>query len=207
MVTAGYDESVFINCPFDDHYLALFQALVFAVLDCGFQARCALEVSDSSEVRIAKITRIISECRLGIHDISRTQLDPQINLPRFNMPLELGLFLGAKAFGNAKQKRKRCVVLDEKPYRYQAFCSDIAGQDIRYHENDPARLIQAVRHTLATSTESAGMLRGANSVFHRFTIFQRDLPTACTDLMLDAHDLQFKELRTLAEEWVENNPI
>jgi hypothetical protein len=208
MAVAGYDENVFINCPFDDQYAFLFQALVFTVLDCGFQARCALEVSDSSEVRIAKITRIISECRLGIHDISRTQLDRTNQLPRFNMPLELGIFLGAKAFGDARQKRKRCVVLDETPYRYQAFCSDIAGQDIRSHENDPARLIRAVRHTLATASATSGMLRGANSIFHRFTVFRKDLPSLCSDhLTLDVHDLQFIELRTLTEEWIENNPV
>ena len=35
------------------------------------------------------------------------------------MTLELGLFLGAKAFGGPDQQAKRCLVLDETPYRYQ----------------------------------------------------------------------------------------
>lgn len=42
-------ENVFINCPFDDEYQPLFRALVFAVQDCGFVARSALERDDGSE--------------------------------------------------------------------------------------------------------------------------------------------------------------
>ncbi len=61
----SYDDSVFINCPFDGEYLPLFHAIVFAVHDCGFIARCALEVDDSGQVRIQKIEQIIADCRLG----------------------------------------------------------------------------------------------------------------------------------------------
>src|SRR5882724_10055411 len=103
---ASYEDSVFINCPFDSQYGAIFYALVFAVHDCGYFARCALEVDDSGLVRIQKIEQIISDCRFGIHDISRVESDPQTQLPRFNMPLELGLFLGAKRYGNKRQKTK-----------------------------------------------------------------------------------------------------
>ncbi|HET7464833.1 MAG TPA: hypothetical protein VFJ82_26555, partial [Longimicrobium sp.] len=89
MPAASYDYSVFVNCPFDAEYLPIFRAVFFAVHDCGYLARCALEADDSGEVRIAKINQIIRECRHGIHDISRTELDDRENLPRFNMPLEL----------------------------------------------------------------------------------------------------------------------
>lgn len=33
----SYDTDVFINCPFDDDYKPLFDAVVFAVHDCGFR--------------------------------------------------------------------------------------------------------------------------------------------------------------------------
>ncbi len=65
----NYTSSVFINCPFDDEYLPFFYAVVFSVIDCGYVARCAMGIDDSSEVRIEKITKIISECKYGIHDI------------------------------------------------------------------------------------------------------------------------------------------
>jgi hypothetical protein len=42
------------------------------------------EVDDASEVRIEKIARIIAACRFGIHEICRTEPDPETNLPRFN---------------------------------------------------------------------------------------------------------------------------
>lgn len=69
-----YDKKVFINCPFDQGYLRLFNAVIFTILACGFCPKCALEVNDSGQVRITKILAIIKECRLGIHDISRTEL-------------------------------------------------------------------------------------------------------------------------------------
>src|SRR4051794_5309929 len=128
MSAADYERNVFVNCPFDADYKDLFEAVVFAVHDCGYFARCALEVDDGSEVRIDKVEKIIGECRFGLHDISRAEPDSVTNLPRFNMPFELGLFLGAKRFGRAKQKFKTCLILDVEPYRYQKFISDIAGQ-------------------------------------------------------------------------------
>lgn len=97
---ASSARDVFINCPFDDAFAASFQALVFAVLSCGFRARCAREMDDAAETRIDKLYRIIAESRYSIHDLSRTGLDPANGLPRFNMPLELGIFLGAKRFGD-----------------------------------------------------------------------------------------------------------
>src|SRR3989304_4839701 len=69
-------EAVFLDCPFDDDYRQLFQALLFTIHDCGFRARCALEVEDSGDTRIERLYRIIEQCEHGIHDISRTELDP-----------------------------------------------------------------------------------------------------------------------------------
>lgn len=85
----------------------------------AFFPRRALEVDDSSQVRIEKITGMIRGCRLSIHDISRIEVDGDPPLPRFNMPLELGIFMGAKAFGSREQKKKAGVVLDTERYRYQ----------------------------------------------------------------------------------------
>lgn len=103
--------NTFINCPFDEDYKALHEALVFAVHDCGYVARSAQEFDDSSVIRIQKIYALIKNARYGIHDLSRTELDSLHGLPRFNMPLELGLFLGAKEFGGKAQKNKMCLVL------------------------------------------------------------------------------------------------
>lgn len=128
--------------------------------DAGFVARSALEVSDATQNRYERILRIISECRYGIHDISRTELDEASGLPRFNMPLELGLFLGSKRFGNKTQRTKSCLIIDREPYPYQRFISDLAGQDILAHENNPELAIALVRDWLRTESKRTGIPGG-----------------------------------------------
>ena len=60
-LSPDYDKSVFINCPFDDSYLPLFRALVFAVFECGLIPRCAQEVYDAGEVRIERPDAFVPE--------------------------------------------------------------------------------------------------------------------------------------------------
>ncbi len=162
MPSPDYERSVFVNCPLDEDYRHLFEAVVFAVYDCGYIARCALEVDDASQVRIDKITKIIGSCGFGIHDISRTDADSVTGLPRFNMPLELGLFLGAKRFGGAQQKLKICLILDVERYRYQKFISDIAGQDIAAHSGDNRTVIRIVRDWLSSATPKSSFSGGTS---------------------------------------------
>jgi hypothetical protein len=201
-----YSLNVFVNCPFDSEYEAMMEALVFVVHDCGFIARSALEVDDAGQVRFEKIADIIRNCRLGIHDLSRTELDAGSGLPRFNMPLELGLFLGAKKFGSGKQKEKLCLILDCEKFRYQQFCSDIAGQDIRSHEREPARAIRIARDWLRNASLSSGVIipSGARMV-DRYRAFQAELPLLCERLQLDRDDLIFNDYTTLIAEWLKVN--
>ena len=105
-------------------------ALTFAVFACHLRPRCAPEANNAAMTRIDKIVELIRDCRWGIHDISRTELSEEFGLPRFNMPLELGLFLGAHRFGSGVQREKTCLVLDSERFRYQRFISDIAGHDV-----------------------------------------------------------------------------
>ena len=132
-IPLGFDKNVFINCPFDDKYQPLFRAIIFTVHDMGFRARCALEASNAGNVRIDKIQNIIAECKYSIHDLSRTQLDKTHRLPRFNMPLELGIDLGCKRFGKEHEQEKVVLVMDIERFRYQRFISDISGQDVYAH--------------------------------------------------------------------------
>lgn len=194
---------VFINCPFDRAYRPLLRALLFAIHDCGFRPRSALEVQDSGEVRVQKIIRIIGEAPLGIHDISRVELDPSSNLPRFNMPLELGLFMGAKAYGDANQQAKRTLVLDSDPYRYQKFCSDIAGQDIQAHGNKPHVAIELVRNWLSTTS---AVIPSGSVISKRYRAFRASLRVGCAKLQLNPRRLTFSDEITLVVAWLDENP-
>lgn len=201
MATPDYEKNVFINCPFDSVYTSLFDAIVFTVFDCGFRARCALEAEDSSQIRIEKIFSIIADSKYGIHDLSRTEPDRKSSLPRFNMPLELGVFLGAKRYGRGKQKEKVCLILDREKYRYQTFISDIAGQDIREHGDDPAHAITVVRNWLSTTSPSS-IIPGGKAIWDRYTLFRQELPDLCRELRLSEEDLIFKDFTLLVSEWL-----
>ncbi len=173
----SYGQNVFLNCPFDERYSPFFRAAVFTIIDCGFTVRCGLELSDASQVRIQKILDQIAECKLGIHDLSRTQLDERSQLPRFNMPLEFGIFLGAKFLGDSDQRQKMCLVFDEEPYRYQKYLSDIAGQDINTHQNNPRVMVSRIRDWLAAF--SINKIPSGSVIWERYLIFQNELKGLC----------------------------
>jgi len=199
----GYDTNVVINCPFDKDYEPVFLAIVFAVIDCGFTVRCALETDDAGDTRIEKIYRLIEECRFGINDISRIEQDAASDLPRFNMPFELGLFLGARRFGARRQSRKLCLVLEAEQYRYQKFLSDIAGQDIRRHGNDPARAVGAVRDWLAASrSKAAKPLPGAAAIMKHYAEFQANLPDILRKAELEAAEIGFFDRANFMDEFI-----
>ena len=189
MQSVHYNDNVFINCPFDANYKPLFDAMVFAVHDCGFIPRCAREEDDASEVRIDKIYNMIADCRYGIHDISRTE-DKSSGLPRFNMPLELGIFLGAKKFGVEEQKRKKCLILDTEPYRYQQSISDIAGQDIQAHNDAPELTVKVVRDWLRNASRRETIPSGS-VIWERYQNFVGNLPQMVQEYRYVVEELTF----------------
>jgi hypothetical protein len=223
-IPPAYFRSVFINCPFDGGYLPLLHALIFGVIDCGFVPRCALEAEDSGDVRIQKIMQLIEECCYGVHDISRTETtsftrpdnSPEL-LPRFNMPLELGIFIGAQRFGNGHQKRKKYLVFDTEPYRFQKFISDLAGQDIKTHgwpgtTAEEGKRDAAIRKTLIglhnwliTKTEN-NSLPSLKSLQNRFFQFRQQLPQLAVALGQHETDISFYNLSALIETWLRANP-
>lgn len=188
--TSPYDDSVFINCPFDKQYKPIFNALVFAIHDAGFIARCSLEAIDSGQNRLKKIISIIAECKYGVHDISRTEVSGKSKLPRFNMPFECGLFWGNLEYGDEKHKGKRILVLDSQPHRYQESLSDISGQDIQVHGNDPRIAINKVRSWLNADSGRTTIPGGA-AIWRRYTLFQKELPP-----MLKRADITRAEINT-----------
>lgn len=199
-----YLSSVFINRPFDKDYIDFFEATAFTIHDCGFIARCAKEVRDSGQTRISQILGIIRECRYGIHDISRTELDEINRLPRFNMPLELGLFLGAREFGGGSQGRKLCLILDKEQHRYQKFCSDIAGQDIASHDGLVEKLVSEVRNWLSDSVDE--LIPTGGMIYERYLVFKDDLPVISAPFHMRPEEMTFVDFRNFVVAWLEDNP-
>ena len=203
-MSSEYAQSVFINCPFSDEFYPMFRAIVFAVIDCKFKPRCALEVIDSGDIRLQKIERIIAECKFGIHDLSNMRLDAESHLPRFNMPLELGLFLGARRYGDTQQRKKRLIVLDEDPFRYQKAISDISGQDVQCHDGEVEEAVRRVRDWLR-NVSGRKTLHGGNHMVERYRQYVDDYQTICEELKYDADGLPFNDLWETMVEWQKLN--
>jgi hypothetical protein len=202
LVARGSTESVFLNCPFDDQYKELQNAILFTIIDCGFKPRSANEDESGTEPRISKIYRLISDCRYAIHDLSRTQID-QNGFPRFNMPLELGLFLGAQHYGAKRHRTKECLVLTKERYEHQQYISDIAGIDVSPHGNDVSRVIKVTRDWLRTKTTHSipthSIIRG------HYEQFKKGLPLYCQGLIpeLDSNELTYNDYIAVIGGWLE----
>ena len=164
-----FDLQVFVNCPLDDEYRPLLKALIFTVLECGLTPCLASNEVDSGLVRIEKIRRLIRSCRLSIHDISRMEPLRENDLPRFNMPFELGLDFGCRFYGTRRLSQKQCLILEQERYRYHKVLSDISGHDVRAHEGDARTLVSEVRNWLRVTT--ARELPSASGIWRRLNDF------------------------------------
>lgn len=186
-----YARNVFINCPFDDEYTPMFEAIVFTIQACGFRPICARSRLNSSDVRLQKIVDLIALCRYSIHDLSRTDLDRVSTLPRFNMPLELGIDIGCRAYG-ARQREKSFLIFDRDRFRFQTYVSDIAGQDIADHGNNPNMAIARVRDWLRSESRRTN-IPGAKAMQSKYVDFRRALPALCVRFELDIAALTFAD--------------
>jgi hypothetical protein len=206
MPNSNYNDQVFINCPFDDQYVNMFRACVFTILDAGFIPRCSKEVDNATVFRLSAIVDIMRDCRYGVHDLSRIELDANSRMPRFNMPFELGVFYSAKHFGNAQQKRKECLVLEKQQYRYQKFISDISGIDVTPHQNRQKKLILSVRNWLVTASRRTTIPPG-ETIHNRFNKFQTGMRRACNQRALDYDSMPFTEIVHNMTDWLSINQI
>lgn len=193
-------DDVFINCPFDADFAPTFQALIFTIFACGFRPRSARELDDAGQTRIDKLYQLIQECRYGIHDLSRTELDDEHKLPRFNMPLELGIFLGAKRFGDEAQREKRVLILDVEQYRYQKFISDLAGMDIHQHGGEATSAARETRDWLANV--SRRQLPSGDKVVRLLDTFEADLPDIAIELEFDPKRIPYVDFERIVVGWL-----
>ena len=149
----AFESNVFINCPFDKSYVRLLQPLLFTVLYLDLNPLVS-ETKSSGQVRVEQIKKLILRSKYSIHDISRSEALQGRDLPRFNMPFEMGLDLGCQSFGKGKISLKKSLVLEKTKYHYQKIISDIAGQDIENHNDNPEELIRKVRNWFAAVLNS-----------------------------------------------------
>jgi hypothetical protein len=202
MVRASPSNSVFVNCPFDKSYEPLFKTIIFTTFDCGFLPRCALEIDDGTENRLTKISRMIEQCQFAIHDISYTDIDPATELPRFNMPFELGLYFGCQRFGAQIHRKKTSLILDRGTFRYRQFLSDIAGHDVHAHDSEPRKAVREVRDWLRAKS-GVRNIPGGTEIWNRYERFMRQLPLMCCEATISIEELTFAVFANFVAAWLE----
>ncbi len=140
-----FEKNVFINCPFDKNFIDdLLKPMIYVVVRNGFNPRTSLEVSDSGQLRIEKITNIIKDCKFSIHDLSKVKSSEPNEYSRMNMPFELGIDYGLRNSGIEHFSTKRFLILEEKKYEYMKAISDFNGFDIKAHNNTSQGVIDCL---------------------------------------------------------------
>jgi hypothetical protein len=121
-------DSVFLNIPYDRHFIRLYLAYITALSALGFVAEATLGIAGNR--RLDRIASLIERCEYSIHDLSRVQLDrnPPCT-PRFNMPFELGL---AVAWAQ-EHPEHQWFVFEARRRRLNKSLSDLDGTDAYIH--------------------------------------------------------------------------
>jgi len=148
-----FERHVFINCPFDDEYVPIFEAVVFAVHDAGFRP-------------------------VGTRHRSRLQ-DVQ----------------------PARHRRKSLLIFDSEQYRFRKYVSDLAGQDMHQHGNNPRVAVTRVRGWLRA--ESDAPIRVGAAIYDRYQTFRRELPELCDNVRLDVERLTFADFSYVVARWLQ----
>jgi hypothetical protein len=143
-VAPSYEKSVFINCPYDDQFAPLFDAIVLTIAARGFTPRCARDTEGEADPRIVRIARGLMASKYSIHDLSRFQGEGLEHLARFNMPLELGMALGVRFMKDGTGTPHNWMALVPEGAVHQQFVSDLAGFDLRHHDSQATTVITRV---------------------------------------------------------------
>ena len=198
-----FARSVFINCPFDEEFEPILQAILFCITYLGFTPRISTESGDSGAVRLEKIRKLIEESKYSIHDLSRIQARRRGEHFRLNMPFELGLDYGCRQFSGGEHRAKRILILEEKPYRYQAAVSDLAGCDIQSHAGQFGNAVRKVRNWLVSEAEIRA--DGATRILAAYEDFQTwyyEQQLAAGFSERDIKDYPTAELLVAMKQWV-----
>lgn len=169
----GFDTNVFINCPFDSEYNTLLRPLIYTIIHLGLEPQLS-QTKSSATTRIEQIKTLIKESKFSIHDLSRSKPLKKNRLPRFNMPFELGLDIGCFEYGGKKFRNKKMLILETDRYYYQKVLSDIAGQDIENHNDDPNTIVKKVRNWFS-AIDNNKVYPEASDIWTAYHVFIQDL--------------------------------
>ena len=194
---------VFVNCPFDNDFFPLLKCLLFALLYIDLQPQIS-ETSDSGEARLHKIKDLMMASRYSIHDLSRVEAVRAGDLPRFNMPFECGIDFGLKLCGRDDFHEKKFLILETERYRYQRFISDISGNDIKAHRDDPEQIIKVVRDWFKLSAPDTPRHREIWLAYNEFEFDYESILTGEGYNPKDIEAVTFSDVIEFMSNWIED---
>jgi hypothetical protein len=158
-------ESVFLNIPYDPAFEDLYLAYIVGLTQLGLEIHAALAVPNQG--RLDTIIDLIERSDFSIHDLSRIELTHGI--PRFNMPLELGLALYRSRTTKGKH---RVYVFERKSYRMQRSTSDVNGIDPQIHHGRSKNLMIGLRNLF----RQAGNVTTVPEMLQSYRAVKKKLP-------------------------------
>lgn len=199
----NYNNNIFINCPFDDDYVEIQARIIFTVIYLGFEPQIASLIDDSGQSRLAKIKEMISDSKYSIHDISRLKASEKGEYYRLNMPLELGMDIGARTYQD-RFKSKRFLILEATKYDYQKAASDLNGFDLKSHDDNAEKAVERVRNWI--ENQNPKRADGAAMINSRYNDFRGELYDELVNFRGfnedQAINLQLSELVNEMKEWL-----
>ncbi|HRN92607.1 MAG TPA: hypothetical protein PLE75_05400 [Ferruginibacter sp.] len=171
----SFAKNVFINCPFDRNYIDdILKPILYVLIRNGYSPRLSLEVSDSGQVRLQKITEIIKSCKYSIHDLSIVKSKKPDEFARMNMPFELGIDYGLRNSGLNPLRAKKFLILEANKYDYMKAISDINGFDVKVHSNDTKKVFDCL-YSWSSETLKINGQDPPLKMFYDFTDFNTSL--------------------------------
>jgi hypothetical protein len=132
-------------------------------------------------------------------DLSRTELSTHTNLPRFNMPLELGIFLGIKQSAPARSRKKTCLIF-VKDSRNLSFITDLNGMDVEGHGDDPEKTISSIRKWLCSDARLEG--EPASTILRLFREFESEFPEILKRIGYETNEPQYGDILKIVGDWL-----
>ncbi|CAH0495839.1 hypothetical protein [Novosphingobium sp. CECT 9465] len=199
-----FERSVFVNCPFDEDFAPLLQAIAFCLTTLGFYPRLAPENADNALNRLERIIDLVKTSKYGIHDLSRCMSAEAGEYARMNMPFELGLDHGRVRFGEEYLSTKSILILEKTKYDYQKTLSDISGWDIEPHNGDHIKAVRVVRNWLVQQASAVPIgpakIQGDYLTFQEW-YWERELERGASDD--DIKDYPTVQIVQAMREWVD----
>jgi len=124
--------------------------------------------------------------------LSRIEPRSATDLPRFNMPFELGIDVGCKTFSSRKDKRY--LVLE------------VSGQDIKAHEAKPIYMVKSIRDWIK-GLKTNQKIDNYQIIWTAHNEFHYDYETELRKDDMNPHniwEIPFSELTEIMKAWIKN---